>query len=35
MKPPKAPLDAMKGAGGICTEVLVNNYAVCKKSINK
>ena len=38
VKPPEASLDAtdiMKLTGGICGEVLVKDYAVYKKWINK
>ena len=38
MKPPKAAIDAMnviKLGAGICTGVLVKNYAVYKKWINE
>ena len=38
VKPPKASLDAMdilKLTGGICRGVLVKDYAVYKKRINK
>ena len=38
VKPPKASLDAMdimKLAGGIVGDVLVKDYAVCKKWINQ